>query len=99
MKDIGLVIGLLSLLTACEASYDANDGIDRIRTQQDVDAYNATVSAADDKLVCSRESVIGSNIRQFVCLTARQREQQRIEIQAGLRDVLNSPGGLGGVGQ
>ena len=99
MKDIGLVIGLLSLLAACEASYDANDGIDRIRTQRDVDAYNATVSAADDKLVCSRESVIGSNIRQFVCLTARQREQQRIEIQAGLRDVLDSPGGLGGVGQ
>jgi hypothetical protein len=95
MNKIGLVIGLLSLLIACETSYDPNDGIGRIRTQRDVDAYNATVSATDDKLVCTRESVIGSNIRQFVCLTARQREQQRIAIQAGLDDIRNSPAGLG----
>jgi hypothetical protein len=67
------IVGLVAALTACESLYD-NDGISRIRTQADAVAYNATVSSESQKLICEREAVLGSNIRQFVCLTVAQRE-------------------------
>lgn len=54
-----------------------NDGVPRIRTQRDVDTYNAAVSSESDMLVCSREFVIGSNIRQFLCMTVAQRDRLR----------------------
>jgi hypothetical protein len=38
------------------------------------DAYNATVSSAGERIICEREKVIGSNIRQLVCLTVNQRD-------------------------
>ena len=62
-------------LVGCESLYD-DGGIPRIRSQKQVDAYNATVSADNDKLVCTRERTTTSNIRQFVCMTVGQ--QQRI---------------------
>lgn len=71
------VISLLCLtliLAACESMYE-DDGVPRIRTQRDVDAYNATVSSESEKLVCTRESVLGSNMRQFVCMTVAQRDR------------------------
>tara|TARA_Y100000031_G_scaffold5706_1_gene6954 strand:- start:411 stop:821 length:411 start_codon:yes stop_codon:yes gene_type:complete len=94
IKLAGLV-GLVVLLSACESMYP-DEGIPRIRSQRDVDAYNATVVAASDKLVCNREQVLGSNIRQFVCLTVAQRErlrQQGREAAATLADILNRTSG------
>lgn len=82
MQRIIFAFGLIVFLTGCEALYQSNDGIPRIRSQADAEAYNATVSAESDKLVCTRERVIGSNIPQFVCLTVGQRErlaQQAVE--------------------
>ena len=71
-----LLICLAGLtLVGCESLYD-DGGIPRIRSQKQVDAYNATVSADNDKLVCTRERTTTSNIRQFVCMTVGQ--QQRI---------------------
>lgn len=75
--------GLVVLLSGCESLYEG-DGIPRIRTQADVDAYNATVVAESDKLVCNREFVIGTNIRRFVCLTVAQRERLR---EQGIEDT------------
>ena len=85
MRRIAGLIGLIAVLTGCESMYD-DDGIPRIRTQADAAAYNATVSSNSEKLVCVRESVIGSNIRQFVCLTVAQREylQQQAREDANL---------------
>jgi len=82
MQEIIFALGFIAVLTGCEALYQSNDGIPRIRSQADAEAYNSTVSAETDKLVCTRERVIGSNIPQFVCLTVGQRErlaQQAIE--------------------
>lgn len=74
MKRIITVFLLVVALSGCESLYD-DDGIPRIRTQRDVDAYNLTVSSESEKLVCEREFVIGSNLRQFVCMTVAQRER------------------------
>ena len=96
-KLIGL-IALVTLLTGCEGLYP-DEGIPRIRTQRDVDAYNATVIAANDKLVCDREQVLGTNIRQFVCLTVAQRERLREQAREDatfLQQTLNDTGGLSG---
>ena len=66
-----ILLVLVAALTACEGLYE-DDGIPRIRTQADVVAYNATVVADNDKLVCTRERGIGTNIPQFSCMTVRQ---------------------------
>ena len=82
MQRIIFALGLIVSLTGCEALYQSNDGIPRIRSLADAEAYNSTVSAESDKLVCTRERGIGSNIPQFVCLTVGQRErlaQQAVE--------------------
>ena len=89
------ILALVAALTACEGMYE-DDGIPAIRTQADVAAYNATVVAENDKLVCSREQVIGTNIRQFVCMTIAQQtylqEQARQDLDF-LNRTLNVEGG------
>ncbi len=67
-----LLISVMVLLNAC-VPVDPNDR--PIRTQADVERYNATVSSEGEKLVCERERVTGSNLPQFVCLTVNQRER------------------------
>ena len=54
---------------------EIDNGPRPIRTQADVDRYNATVSSEGEKLVCERERVVGSNLPQFVCMTVNQRER------------------------
>ena len=45
MKKMIMIASLVLSVTACESLYEANDdGIPRIRSQRDVEAYNATVS-------------------------------------------------------
>ena len=92
MRKLVTLICLGTLLVACESLYE-DDGIPRINSQRDADAYNATVSGESQKLVCARESVIGSNIRQFVCMTVAQREmlarQAREDIQRRGAGVAN----------
>ena len=71
---VPILLFFLAILAGCETLYQ-NEGISRINSQRDVDAYNATVSAESDMLVCTREQVLGSNIREFVCVTVAQRER------------------------
>ena len=82
MKKLIMMASLGLLVTACESLYENNDdGIPRIRSQRDVEAYNETVSSEGEKLVCERERVIGSNIRQWVCLTIAQRDALQRQAQ------------------
>ena len=95
MQKTIFALGLMLILVGCEALVPPDDGIPRIRSQADAEAYNATVSAESDKLVCSRERVIGTNIPQFVCMTVAQRErlaQQAVEdVQAiGVERVIGN---------
>ena len=80
------VICLAILLIGCENLYE-DDGIDRIRNQADVDAYNATVSSEGEKLTCRKEVVIGTNFREFICMTVARRERIRQEAQAAIDDL------------
>jgi len=82
MKKLILTAFVGLLVSACESLYENNDdGIPRIRSQRDVEAYNETVSSEGEKLVCERERVIGSNIRQWVCLTIAQRDALQRQAQ------------------
>ena len=87
MKNILSALGLVVVLVGCESLQPPDDGIQRIRSQADVDAYNATVSGENNKLVCTRERVIGSNIRQFVCMTVAQRERLAQQARDDVRQL------------
>ena len=67
-----LLIAIFGLVSACVPVSESNRPI---RTQKDVDRYNATITNERDKLVCDRERVVGSNLPQFVCMTVAQRER------------------------
>ena len=83
MRRICVILALAATLIACESLYEVSDIAD-IRSQRQVDAYNSTVAAEEDKLVCTRERPLGSNIPRFVCMTVAQ--QSRLEARA--RDEL-----------
>ncbi len=82
MKKAMLLLLLLNL-GACESLYE-DDGIPRIRSQRDVDAYNATVSSESEKLVCTRERPLGSRIPQWFCMTVAQRDRLALEAREEL---------------
>ena len=87
MNQIFLILLMAFTLVGCESLYDNDGGIPRIRSQQQVDAYNATVSADSDKLVCTRERSTTSNIRQFICMTVGQQERLAEESQRENEEV------------
>jgi len=78
MKTLLTVIVLATSLIGCESLYE-DDGIPRIRSQRQVDAYNATVSSEGEKLVCERERPLGSTIPRLVCMTVDLRERIRLQ--------------------
>ncbi|MEX0618374.1 MAG: hypothetical protein WDZ76_01680 [Pseudohongiellaceae bacterium] len=88
MKAVLAVVCFSVLQLGCQSLYE-DDGISQIRTRADVAAYNAGVSSESEKLVCTREFVVGSNIRQYVCLTAAQRERLARQAQADLEYLTN----------
>ncbi|MDA0281459.1 MAG: hypothetical protein O3C29_13660 [Proteobacteria bacterium] len=86
MKNILAVLILGAVLVGCESLYE-DDGIPRIRSQSQVDAYNATVSSAGEKLVCTKERPTGSNISQFICMTQNQQDIIATESQQVIQDI------------
>ena len=52
MLKAPILLFFLAILAGCETLYQ-NEGISRINSQRDVDAYNATGSAESDMLVCT----------------------------------------------
>ncbi|NKB33880.1 MAG: hypothetical protein GKR91_12350 [Pseudomonadales bacterium] len=82
MRKIIILLSLAFALSGCEwwlAQYDNGDGLPTIRSQEDVDAYNATVSSESEKLVCDRERIVGSNFPQWICFTVAQRDRMALE--------------------
>ena len=89
MPRIISMLTLVFLLSGCEwwlAQYD-DGGIPRISSQAQADAYNATVSSTSEMLVCAREAVIGSNLREFVCMTVAQRDQMARDAQRAIQEA------------
>jgi len=85
---LGATLCISLLLTGCEGMYPEDDGIPRIRSQRQVDAYNATVSSEGEKLVCTKERPLGSNLPRFVCLTVDQRDRLASQSQREVERVL-----------
>jgi len=86
MKNIFAVFILVTTLVGCESLYEQDD-ISRIRSQRQVDAYNATVSSEGEKLVCTKERPLGSNISQFMCLTQNQQDRIARQSQQAIQDI------------
>lgn len=82
-----LLSAVSGLLCACVPVSDADRPI---RTQADVDRYNATVSSEGEKLTCDRERVVGSNIPQFVCMTNNQRDRLAREASDTIQSINRS---------
>ncbi len=92
MRALITAISLAVLLMGCENLYQEDGGIERIRSQRDVDEYNATVSSESQKLVCTREVVVGTHFRNFVCLTVAQRNRLSREARDSINDIRASIG-------
>ncbi len=86
MKTLLAVFALAATLVSCENLYD-DSGIPRIRSQKQVDAYNATVSSESEKLICSREKPLGSNIPQWFCVTVAQQERLALEARENIETL------------
>ena len=86
MKNILAVLIFVTILIGCENLYEIDD-ISRIRSQRQVDAYNATVSSEGEKLVCARERPLGSNISQFICMTRNQQDRIARQSQQTIQDA------------
>lgn len=89
-KCVSLAVLLPLLLAGCTLPDD--DGIPRIRSQRDVAAYNATVSDPRQQLICTREVVVGSNFRQYICLTVAQWERREQDDKQQVNDVFSRVG-------
>lgn len=87
MFKLCALISVLVLLSACVRVSDADRPI---RSQADVERYNANVSSEGEKLVCERERVVGSNIPQFVCMTINQRERLARSASDALDEIRNA---------
>tara|TARA_R110002073_G_scaffold320393_1_gene495838 strand:- start:788 stop:1075 length:288 start_codon:yes stop_codon:yes gene_type:complete len=92
MRKIVTVLTLAATLVGCESLYD-NGGIEDIRSQRQVDAYNLTVSSESEKLVCTRERPLGSNIPRFSCMTVAQRDRMAQESRDDLNILQRGGGG------
>lgn len=86
MKNVLAVLILAATLMGCESLYEEG-GIPRIRSQKQVDAYNATVSSEGEKLVCTKERPLGSNISQFTCMTMNQRDRLAMQGQQQIQGI------------
>jgi hypothetical protein len=90
MKNIPVVLVMALALVGCESMND-DGGIPRIRSQRQVDAYNETVSSEGEKLVCTRERPLGSNISRFMCMTLNQRDRIASQAQQDIETIGRGP--------
>lgn len=84
------LISLTLILASCVMPED--DGIPRIRSQRDIAAYNATITDPSQELVCTREVVVGTNFRPYVCLTVAQMRKREEQDQLRVNDVFSRVG-------
>lgn len=97
MPRIGLVI-LSLFLAGCATSGDSPS----VRSPQEptdtqvaeaVKDHNETVADAKEKVICTRESVLGTHFSRRICRTVRQIEEDRETARRTLDDQPVSAGG------
>lgn len=83
-----LILILASMLAACAApskqSTDQLDGVSQGVAQ--IAKEEGQVSLDDDRLVCTREKHLGSNIPKRICMTKGEREKARVAAQRRLEN-------------
>lgn len=87
MKNIIAVLALAATLVGCESLYEQSGDISRIRSQRQVDVYNETVSSEGEKLVCTKEKPLGSNISRFTCMTRNQQDRLAVQAREDLQTI------------
>jgi len=92
MRCLVIIINLTVLLTAC-AAVEPQPDVDqqaprRLPTDAEVEQYNAQVDP-DDRIVCRRETKVGTNIPRRVCRLVRDVREtsafHREQLQRALR--------------
>ena len=98
MPRIGLVI-LSLFLVGCATS---GDGPSVRSPQEPTDPQvaeavkdNQTVADAKDKVICTRETAVGTHFSRRVCRTVRKIEEDREAARRSLEDQIDGVGGGG----
>lgn len=79
MKSI-IAILLLTLVAGC--------GNIKLIPREKTNVADATEGDNPDRLICTNEKVIGSNITQRVCRTAKQKQMEEENSKKALRDEI-----------
>jgi len=82
VKRLASVLGFLSLLAACATSSPTPKKITVIHADDVAD--NPTANLDPDTVVCETVQVVGSRIPQRLCMTHRDREENRQQTQTRL---------------
>jgi hypothetical protein len=89
------ILGLASILalaSACATTSAPASGTAPVRSQAATGQTAApAVASGDQKLVCSTERPVGSNIPKRICRTPEQIERERQAAQDKIRDI-QTPG-------
>ncbi len=105
MPRIGLVFLSLCLMGCATSSDDSSSSDSSSRdlqraseseVAQAVDTHNEQVTDAKDKVICTRETVVGTHFSRRVCRTVRQIEEDRAEARRSFEDT--QPGSVGSDG-
>ncbi len=86
MIRLSLALGMFGILTAC-ATGDQNTGGSSMSDAEAIALYNTTVKW-EDQIVCEKQRVTGTSIRQKVCLTRSQKEDQ-LNNSRDAMDIIN----------
>jgi len=89
-------------LSACAATPKSTEAVtyaepqnqkeEAILAANDLSATKNVSKSADGKMVCKRQSVVGSNFKRKICMTQNQWEQMQAESQKTTGDIQRRKG-------
>ena len=94
--------GAMLALSACAATPKSTEAVtyaepqnqkeEAILAANDLSATKNVSKSADGKMVCKRQSVVGSNFKRKICMTQNQWEQMQAESQKTTGDIQRRKG-------
>jgi hypothetical protein len=79
---------------------DGRQSIEELRVEQRVDVFNyiqninaAVTKAEDERQICERSRLVGTNRFQVVCMTAKQNREHRENAKKSVRTIMKCDGG------
>jgi hypothetical protein len=81
---------------------DGRQSIDELRVERRVEVFNhlqeinaAVTKAEDERQICERSRLVGTNRFQVVCMTAKQNREYRESAKKSVRTIMKCDGGCG----